>query len=112
MKNSPQKPSKPPKGLSREAARWWRKLIAEYAIEDEAGYLILQTSLEAFDRMREAQRVLKEDGLVVVDRFGQKKSHPLTTIERDSRAQMMAALKALNLDVQPLRDGPGRPSGV
>ena len=108
MKNSVQKP---PKTLSREAARWWRKLIAEYAIEDQAGYLMLQTSLEAFDRMREAQRVLKEDGLVMVDRFGQKKSHPLTAVERDSRAQMLAAVKALNLDVKPLQDSPGRPRG-
>ena len=112
MKNSPQKPPKAPKTLSREAARWWRKLVAEYAIEDEAGFLMLQTSLEAFDRMREAQGVLKEDGLVVTDRWGQRKAHPLVTVERDSRAQMLAALKQLNLDVEPLRSGPGRPSGV
>ena len=108
MKNSVQKP---PKTLSREAARWWRKLIAEYAIEDEAGYLMLQTSLEAFDKMRKAQAVIADDGLVVIDRFGQKKAHPLTAVERDSRAQMLAALKALNLDVKPLQDTPGRPRG-
>ena len=112
MKNSADKSAKTPKGLSREAKGWWRKLVAEYAIEDEAGFLMLQTSLEAFDRMRQAQAVLKEDGLVVTDRWGQRKAHPLVTVERDSRAQMMAALKALNLDVEPLRSGPGRPSGA
>ncbi len=112
MINSDEKSPRPPKGLSREAKSWWRKLVAEYAIEDEAGFLMLQTSLEAFDRMRQAQGVLKEDGLVVTDRWGQKKAHPLVTVERDSRAQMLAALKALNLDAEPLRSGPGRPPGV
>ena len=111
MKKSPQKRSKPPKTLSREAARWWRKLIAEYEIEDEAGYLILMTALEAFDRMRQAQTVLDDETLIVKDRFGQAKAHPLCTVERDSRAQMLAALKALNLDVEPLNPRPGRPGG-
>ena len=64
-----------------------------------------------FDRMREAQAALAKDGLTVADRFGQIKVHPLTVVERDSRSQMMAALRALNLDVQPLRDIPGRPGG-
>ena len=109
MKNSVQKP---PKGLSREAARWWRKLIAEYMIEDEVGLLVLATALEAFDRMRQAQAGLATDGLTIEDRFDQMKVHPLTVVERDSHAQMLAALKALNLDIEPLRGGPGRPSGV
>ncbi len=70
------------------------------------------TAMEAFDRMRQAQAVLATDGLSIKDRFKQVKVHPLTVVERDSRAQMMAALKALNLDIEPLRDGPGRPPGV
>ncbi len=112
MKNSESQPSKPPRGLSREACRWWRRLTTEYGIEDSAGLLLLTTALEAFDRMREAQAVLAADGLSIKDRFDQVKAHPLTTVERDSRAQMLAALKALNLDIEPLRDGPGRPSGA
>ena len=109
MKNSvPQ----PPKALSREAKGWWRRLTTEYEIGDHAGRLVLMTALEAFDRMREAQAVLATDGITITDRFDQVKAHPLTVVERDNRAQMLAALKALNLDVEPLRNGPGRPSGV
>ena len=108
MKNSP---IKPPKTLSREACRWWRRLTSEYEIGDDAGRLILATALEAFDRMRQAQAVLATDGLSIKDRFGQVKSHPLCVVERDSRGQMLAALKALNLDIEPLRDNPGRPGG-
>lgn len=102
---------KPPKNLSREAKNLWRKIQNEYAISDEAGLLILATALESFDRMRQAQAILTNEGMTTVDRFGQARAHPAATIERDSRAAMLGALKQLNLDLEPLRDGPGRPAG-
>ena len=88
------KNSGPPKSLSREAKAWWRQLIDEYEIDDRAGLLVLQTALEAFDRMRDAQKVVGEDGMVVLDRFRQQKAHPMLTVERDARSQMIQALKA------------------
>ena len=108
MKN----PTDPPKHLSTEARRWWRRVMAEYEISDDGGQLLLQTALEAFDRMRNCQSAIERDGELVKDRFDQLKAHPLLSAERDARAQMMAALKHLNLDLEPLRDRPGRPSGV
>jgi len=102
---------KAPETLSAEARDWWQKLQREYAIEDQGGLLLLQTALEAFDRARQAQQDIDRDGLLMVDRFGQTKSHPLLGVERDARAQLITTLKALNLDVEPLRDGPGRPGG-
>lgn len=101
----------PPKDLSTEARTWWKRLVSEYAIDDDAGLLLLQTAMEAFDRMRAAQEAIREDGVTVLDRFGQRKAHPLLPAERDARSQMLVALKALNLDVEPLHDRPGRPAG-
>jgi P27 family predicted phage terminase small subunit len=100
-----------PKGLSSEARRWWNRLHSGYELADEAALLTLQTALEAFDRMREAQEIIRKEGMTVRDRFGQPRAHPASVVERDSRAAMMAGLKALNLDIEPLRDGPGRPGG-
>lgn len=100
-----------PKELSTEARSWWKRLVSEYSIDDDAGLLLLQTGLEAFDRMRLAQSAIKRDGVTVLDRFGQRKAHPLLPAERDARAQMLAALRALNLDVEPPHDRPGRPAG-
>jgi P27 family predicted phage terminase small subunit len=100
-----------PKGLSTEAKAWWKRLRTEYEIEDDAGLLLLQTGLEAFDRMRLAQAAIARDGMTILDRFDQRKPHPLLPAERDARAQMLAALRALNLDVEPLHDRPGRPAG-
>ena len=97
--------------LSPEAQAWFDRLQAEYGISDAAGLLLLQTAMEAFDRLAECQASIALHGASCPDRFGQLKPHPLLGPERDSRAQMLAALKALNLDLEPLRDGPGRPSG-
>lgn len=83
--------------------------MADYEISDDAGRLLLQTSLEAFDRMRGCQAAIARDGELVKDRFDQAKPHPLLSAERDARSQMLAALKQLNLDLEPLKERPGRP---
>jgi P27 family predicted phage terminase small subunit len=103
---------KSPSKLSTDAQEWWDKISSEYGITDQAGYLLLQSALEAFDRMRQAQEAIAEHGVCLKDRYDQLKSNPACAVERDSRSQMMQALKALNLDLEPLRDGPGRPTGV
>ena len=111
-KSARTKTLKPPAGLSREGASWWRKLVDEYRISDAGGLLLLETAMQAFDRARGAREKIDRDGELVPDRFGQFKAHALLPIERDARAQMLAALKQLNLDVEPLAAGPGRPAGA
>ena len=101
---------KPPKGLSAGARRIWRELVGEFAIEDAAGLRILADGLRAWDR---AEQLATEigDKLSVEDRFGQVKPNPLLSLERDFRDQWLRALKQLNLDIEPVRPGPGRPGG-
>lgn len=101
---------KAPVGLSKTAISWWDKLLNEYSIDDQAGLLILETALRAMDRMAMAAALVDKHGAVTVDKFGQLKANPACAVERDSRAAMMAALKSLNLDMEPLGK-PGRPSG-
>ena len=102
---------KPPKHLSAEARKQWQTIVDAFELED-AGLMILESALEAFDRMRQAQAIIADEGIVITDRFGQKKQHPATLVERDARGQMARLLQQLNLDLEPLRDGPGRPAGV
>lgn len=100
-----------PVGLSSAAKRLWRGLVQEYALDDVAALAILTAGLEAYDRAASAKVLLDRDGPTVTDRWDQQKAHPAASVERDSRAAWMAALKQLNLDIEPLRDGPGRPGG-
>jgi P27 family predicted phage terminase small subunit len=111
MKNSAAADPRAPKSLSTPAKRWWRAIKAEFSIDDPGGLLVLTAAAEAFDRMKQAQALVDEQGLTVKDRFGQPKSHPAVVIERDARAQMLAALRDLRLDLEPLRDRHGRPAG-
>jgi P27 family predicted phage terminase small subunit len=102
---------KAPKTLSREARSWWTRLQKEYSLDDEAARFLLETALTAFDRMRQAQQAIAENGVTVRDKWDQLKINPAVNAERDARSGMLAAFKALNLDVEPLRDGVGRPPG-
>jgi hypothetical protein len=73
--------------------------------------LLLETGMRAFDRCEAARALLDRDGVVVTDRWGQSKQHPAAAVERDARAGLLAALRALCLDVEPLQPRVGRPGG-
>lgn len=112
LKKSTTKPASipAPSGLSPAAVKWWKRLHSEFDLADEAAAFLLESALRSFDRMSEAAALVTKHGIVVADKFGQLKSNPATTVERDSRAAMHAAFKQLNLDVLPPMKV-GRPSG-
>ena len=94
-----------------EAKTAARKLAKEYEIDDPAGEQLLVTFADACTLELDCMDRITVDGLTIKDRFGQMKPHPLIAAARDARAQKLAAMKALNIDLEPLNDGPGRPSG-
>jgi len=102
---------KAPGHLSLEAKKIWREILSEYQIDDAVGLRILRVALESFDRAQKAREEIDREGMTIIDKAGQTKSHPLLPIERDNRAAFLAGLKALNLDLEPLRDRAGRPAG-
>ena len=97
--------------IRKESRAEVRRLAEEYGIEDAGGLLLLKTFADADTTERDAQDIVNVDGLTLTDRFEQIKSHPLLTTIRDARAQKMATLKALCLDLEPLKDRVGRPGG-
>jgi phage terminase small subunit len=102
---------KPPVHLTKEAKIIWRDILKEYEIDDAAGLRILRVALESFDRAQSARKEIDRLGMTIKDKAGQVKMNPLLPVERDNRAAFLAGLKALNLDLEPLRDKPGRPGG-
>lgn len=101
----------PPDHLSDEAQALWTSLQNAYDLADDYGQLLLRTALEAFDRAQGARLAILREGATVPDARGALRAHPLISVERDARAAMLAALKALRIDVIPTRPGPGRPPG-
>ena len=109
--NSIAESKKPPRDLSAEGKKLWLRIREEYGINDATGETYLATGCRLFARMREAQKILKREGLTVKGRYGQPLPHPLVKVELDASAAMIRAFKSLNLDVEPLQNGPGRPGG-
>lgn len=99
-----------PKHLSVDSKRIWREIVAEYQIEDCAGLRILRVALESYDRAQACRKQIDREGLTVRDKFNQVKSHPLLSAERDSRQGFLAGIKALSLDLEPIKNI-GRPAG-
>ena len=102
---------RPPKGLGPEGKALWKQLQGDYAIQDSGGLQLLRTACECRDLEAEAMQQARVEGLSSTDRYGQRRPHPLLSVARDARGQMLTALRALHLDVEPLRDRPGRPGG-
>lgn len=91
------KKSDVPKHLKAGAAEMWKRLRADFVLDDAGALALLQAACEAFQRAQEARAEIDRDGVVLTDRFGQYKAHPAVAIERDARGQMIAALRALRL---------------
>jgi hypothetical protein len=87
-------------------------MMLEYTVSDEGGVTLLTLAVLARQRMQAAAAEVEKAGMTITDGGGRLKAHPLLAVERDARAQMLAALKALRLDLEPLRDKPGRPGGT
>jgi len=100
---------KPPRHLGKAGAKLWREIVADFGIDDPAGLALAAVAGECLDRLRAAQAAIKADGLTVTDRYGCPKCHPACTVEKDARNGLLAALRQLNLDLEPLRDSRGRP---
>jgi phage terminase small subunit len=99
-----------PQGYTTEARRLWRQVVQGWALDPPA-LVILDSACRALMRVRQAQELLGRDGIVMTDRFGQPKPHPAVLVERDSKQTLLRNIRALNLDLEPLRDRPGRPPG-
>ena len=94
-----------------EAEAEAKRIKQEYGIDDSGGENLLASFAAAYSLELNCQEQIDAEGLTIMDRFEQPKPHPLLASLRDARAQKLAALKAMNLDIEPLKAGPGRPPG-
>lgn len=89
----------PPADLGADGKALWSKLAGAYRVDDEHGQTVLALACRAADREQACRRRIEKDGVAVKDKWGQIKPHPLLAAERDARAQVLAALRALSLPI-------------
>jgi len=96
---------RPPKHLSPEAKRIWRRVNAEYVLTPD-GAAILQVALENWDRAQQAREQVSREGLTPEGR-----RHPGCDVERQAYGLFLRAMRQLALDIIPPSSKRGRPGG-
>ena len=94
----------PPKHLTLEARRFWRRVNAEYVLTPD-GALILQVAAENWDRAQMAREQVTREGLTLEGR-----RHPACDVEKVAYGLFLRAMRQLALDVVP-PGKVGRPGG-
>ena len=82
--------------LSAESRDFYRRISDGWELAED-GKQILVVACEALDRLREAQGLLKRDGLVI--KSGKTtRLHPAAGVEKEARLAFLRAVRQLNLD--------------
>ena len=88
----------PPEHLNAEAAVWWTAINNEFELDDAHSQWLLLVAAEAFGRLRDAQLIVKKEGLTITAPSGVMSAHPMLRVERETRSQLLQALRHLCLD--------------
>jgi len=99
-----------PKHLKASTRRWFRDVLAEYALEAHHVRLLTLAG-EAWDRGVQARQAIDVNGLTFVDANGLPRVRPEIAIESDSRLAFARLLRELDLDVVPPSE-PARPPSL
>jgi P27 family predicted phage terminase small subunit len=89
-----------PRRLSRASRSWWRTIVGDFELEPHH-LRLLEAACRSWDRMTEAGAILRDEGIVVQDRYGSPKAHPAVGVERDARIAFARLLRELDLDGEP-----------
>lgn len=87
-----------PRHLSKPSRMLFRSILEAFELEDHH-VAVLTAALEARDRMIGARELVDAEGLAVLDRFGQRRAHPLIAVERDARMSFLRGIRELGLDL-------------
>jgi Phage terminase, small subunit len=102
----------PPANLGEAGAKLWRAVLAEYRIDDAGGREMLLQICGAADTVDECDKLIARDGKTIRIKGGGLKEHPLIKVQLAARTFIVRSLHRLGLDVVPVHDVVGRPSGT
>jgi hypothetical protein len=86
-----------PVGLGPAGRELYKRLVADFEIDDAAGRALLLNAAQAADRVAEASKAIADDGLFLTDRLGRRYTHPAQQVEVSAGKALLAALRGLKL---------------
>jgi hypothetical protein len=102
----------PPPSLEAAGQDLWRRVMHEYRIDDCGGRELLYQAASACDRLADLKRCIDEEGTTIRIRGGVIRAHPALRDELACRAFIVKTLRALGLDVEPIRAEGRRGGGI
>jgi phage terminase small subunit len=100
----------PPAFLGPVGIDLWNDIVSAYEFGDRAALETLAQACAAADRAERCREQIDRDG-ELVKTARSVRDHPLIKYEIQARAFLCRTLARLGLDLEPLRDRPGRPPG-
>ncbi|HPS56180.1 MAG TPA: P27 family phage terminase small subunit [Sedimentisphaerales bacterium] len=91
---------KAPSHLSKQAKDFFKQVLADYCLEDHH-LKLLRLACEAWDEKEIARLIIKKEGMVFTDKFGQFKANPAVKIQNDARICFARLLREMQLDICP-----------
>ena len=88
-------------------AEWFTSIADRYELPP-AKCRTLLVAAEAFDRAQACRQEVEVSGLIVLDRYGQRKVHPAVDAEKSAKTLYLSAMKSVDLDnlAEPTAAGP------
>ncbi len=83
---------KPPRGLSRDARKFWNEVVpqlVEACVVDRVDLAILERLARAWGRIKEAELILDREGLTSVGSKRQLRAHPALQVLKDAESQFL-----------------------
>ena len=97
----------PPRHLRPASKTWWASVVKDYEGLQPHHLRLLTLAAESWDRVEQARKILNEEGLTVVGRFGPK-AHPLVAVEQNNKVLFARLVRELNLSETPDDSRPPR----
>ena len=102
-----------PQGLSAASKKIWDEVNGAWVLGVES-IVLLQTALEAYDRLKQAQKQVDTDGITITSPSGLIRPHPSLRLEKEAAGRFLQAWKQLGFGQEAPAEvarSIGRPGG-
>lgn len=100
MTNKKPRLARAPAYLSGAGRTLWLSLFKTYTFDLPASVLLLDSLVEAWDRVQQCREALNGAPLTVTDKHGGVRVHPLVVEQRNCREQVARLAKTLRIHVE------------
>jgi phage terminase small subunit len=90
---------RPPGGLKAPGKTFWKKVLSEYNLSDAHALKQLELASGCLDQIKEAEAVLKSDGLFTLNRYSVRVENPAAESARKNKVIFCRIIRELGLDL-------------